>query len=52
MSLAIDVDCVTHVLLVDGWREVAAKSFTMAPYECGHRNCCVDRWVAPGKIGR
>lgn len=36
MSLAIDVDCVTHVLLVDGWHEVAGQSFTVAPYEYGH----------------
>jgi hypothetical protein len=35
MSLAIDVGRVTHVLLVDGWHEVADQSFTVAPYEFG-----------------
>ena len=33
MSLAIDVTRVTHVLLADGWHEVADGSFTVAPYE-------------------
>ena len=33
MSLAIDVTGVTHVLLVDGWHEVAHESFTVARYE-------------------
>ncbi len=33
MSLAIDVDTVTRVLLADGWHEVADKSFTMDAYE-------------------
>jgi len=35
MSLAIDVDRVTHVLLADGWHEVTDGSFTVAPYEFG-----------------
>ena len=35
MSLAIDVSRVTHVLLADGWHEVADGSFTVAPYEFG-----------------
>ncbi len=35
MSLAIDVTRVTHVLLADGWHEVADGSFTVAPYEFG-----------------
>ena len=35
MSLAIDVARVTHVLLADGWHEVADGSFTVAPYEFG-----------------
>jgi hypothetical protein len=33
MSLAIDVDTVTHVLLSDGWHAVAAGSFTLDSYE-------------------
>jgi hypothetical protein len=33
MSLAIDVTRVTHVLLADGWHEVADESFSVAPYE-------------------
>ena len=37
MSLAIDVARVTHVLLADGWHEVADGSFTVAPYEFGRR---------------
>lgn len=35
MSLAIDVTRVTHVLLADGWHEVADRSFIVAPYEFG-----------------
>jgi hypothetical protein len=35
MSLAIDIGRVTHVLLADGWHEVADQSFTVAPYEFG-----------------
>ena len=35
MSLAIDVTGVTHVLLADGWHEVADGSFTVAPYGFG-----------------
>ena len=35
MSLAIDVGRITHVLLADGWHEVADGSFTVAPYEFG-----------------
>ncbi len=35
MSLAIDVTRITHVLLADGWHEVADGSFTVAPYEFG-----------------
>ena len=33
MSLAIDVDHVTHVLLTDGWHEVANASFAIDAYE-------------------
>ena len=33
MSLAIDIDAVTKVLLADGWHEVAEESFTMDAYE-------------------
>jgi hypothetical protein len=33
MSLAIDVDRVSAVLLADGWHEVAAGSFTLDSYE-------------------
>lgn len=33
MSLAIDVDLVTHVLLADGWHTVANRSFTLDSYE-------------------
>lgn len=33
MSLAIDVDTIVAVLLVDGWHEVAERSFTMDSYE-------------------
>jgi hypothetical protein len=33
MSLAIDVDRVTHVLLADGWHEVTDVSFTLDAYE-------------------
>lgn len=35
MSLAIDLDRVTHVLLADGWHEVTDESFIVAPYEFG-----------------
>jgi hypothetical protein len=35
MTLAIDVDRVTHVLLADGWHEVTDESFTVGPYEFG-----------------
>ena len=33
MSLAIDVDAVTAVLLADGWHEVADDSFSLDAYE-------------------
>lgn len=33
MSLAIDVDDVTAVLLADGWHEVANRSFELDAYE-------------------
>ncbi|RSM73470.1 hypothetical protein DMH04_41400 [Kibdelosporangium aridum] len=33
MSLAIDVDEITAVLLADGWHTVANKSFTLDSYE-------------------
>jgi hypothetical protein len=33
MSLAIDVDKVTGVLLADGWHEVVEKSFMLDSYE-------------------
>lgn len=33
MSLAIDVDLVTDVLLADGWHKVASKSFNLDSYE-------------------
>lgn len=33
MSLLIDVDNVTAVLLVDGWHDVADHSFTLDSYE-------------------
>lgn len=33
MSLAIDVDRVTAVLLADGWHHVANQSFTLDSYE-------------------
>ena len=40
MSLAIDVDLVSHVLLVDGWYSVVDHSFTLDSYEylSYHRN--------------
>jgi hypothetical protein len=33
MSLAIDVNTVTHVLLADGWHTVAERSFLLRSYE-------------------
>ncbi len=33
MSLAIDVDKVTRVLLADGWHEVIGESFSLDAYE-------------------
>jgi hypothetical protein len=33
MSLAIDVDKVTHVLLADGWHAVKDASFSIDSYE-------------------
>jgi hypothetical protein len=33
MSLAIDVNKVDRVLLIDGWHEVANASFTLDAYE-------------------
>ena len=33
MSLAIDIDKVTNVLLADGWHEVVDDSFTLDAYE-------------------
>ena len=33
MSLAIDVDSVTHVLLADGWHVVSDESFGLDSYE-------------------
>lgn len=33
MSLAIDVDRVTHVLFADGWHKVKGTSFVMDAYE-------------------
>jgi len=42
MRLAIDVARVTHVLLADGWHEVADGSFNVAPYEFGHADTGAD----------
>lgn len=45
MSLAIDTDHVTHVLLTDGWHPVAAASFDIDSYEYLHwsdRRCKTD----------
>ena len=36
MSLCIDVDRVTAVLLADGWHAVYAKSFDIDAYEFDH----------------
>jgi hypothetical protein len=36
MSLAIDLDTVTAVLLVDGWHTVLDKSFSIDAYEYVH----------------
>jgi hypothetical protein len=33
MSLAIDVDSISVVLLADGWHDVKDKSFTLDSYE-------------------
>jgi hypothetical protein len=33
MSLAIEVDNVTHVLLADGWHTVSDESFALDSYE-------------------
>lgn len=33
MSLAIDINRVTHVLLQDGWHEVSMSSFDLDAYE-------------------
>ncbi|HVC04931.1 MAG TPA: hypothetical protein VND88_09670 [Candidatus Acidoferrales bacterium] len=33
MSLGLDVDLVTHVLLADGWHTVLERSFTLDSYE-------------------
>jgi hypothetical protein len=33
MSLAIDVDEITHVLLADGWHEIEQGSFFLDSYE-------------------
>jgi hypothetical protein len=33
MSLAIDVDRITHVLLADGWHKVVGRSFDLDSYE-------------------
>jgi hypothetical protein len=33
MSLGIDVDAVSRVLLADGWHDVAEKSFSLDSYE-------------------
>jgi hypothetical protein len=40
MSLAIDIDLVSHVLLADGWYTVVDHSFTLDSYEyfSYHRN--------------
>ena len=35
MSLAIEINQITHVLLADGWHEVTDGSFDIAPYEFG-----------------
>ena len=36
MSLAINVDLVTHVLLADGWHTVHGDSFDLDAYEYMH----------------
>ena len=36
MSLAIDIDNVTAVLLADGWHKVARESFDMDAFEFVH----------------
>jgi hypothetical protein len=38
MSLYIDVDKVTQVLLADGWHVVAKQSFTLDSYEFHHKD--------------
>jgi hypothetical protein len=50
MSLAIDVDKVTRVLLADGWHDVANDSFSLDAYEYlwHHRGADRDPMVLHG----
>jgi hypothetical protein len=44
MSIAIDVNRVTEVLLADGWHSVAGGSFTIDSYEY----VCEEELLLPG----
>ena len=46
MSLAIDIDTVTDVLLADGWHKVKSASFDTDSYEFGEK--VVDMHYASG----
>ena len=43
MSLAIDVDEVSAVLLADGWHEVGDQSFSLAAYEYIHGGATIHK---------
>jgi hypothetical protein len=53
VSITIAVDHVTHVLLADGWHEVADTSFTVEPYEyaTGSTNVSADTSVPTDRGG-
>jgi hypothetical protein len=48
MSLAIDVDNITHVLLADGWHEVHDTSFAIDSYEFMWRQGMGDKPMLGG----
>lgn len=46
MSLAIDLDTVSRVLLADGWHDVLPGSLTLDAYEMHHSDVGLDDWPA------
>ncbi len=52
MSLAIDTDKITEVMLPDGWHTVAKGSFSLDAYEYIRRQALEGRLIVLGREAR